>query len=551
MKKLYYLLIMVMIFSYSCKRDGQKEKIISWMEYDESEEIKNLMDHPIPRMRFKRIQPFSDLKQNLLIPFQRELSSFGYEKYQHVKPFVLEKSILELQDLVSQRKLSYYELTLFYLYRIYHYETNPEKYINAVISLNPNVLQQARDRDKKRRKEKMHPLYGMPILLKDNINTSNMPTTAGAAVLETNIPPNDAFITQKLNDVGALILGKTNLSEWAYYFCNGCPLGYSYIGGQSLNPYGRKIFETGGSSSGSGTAIAANFAVAAIGTETSGSILSPSSKNALVGLKPTIGSVSRRGIIPISSTLDTAGPMAKNVIDAAILMSAISEYDSLDEYSYISEPIDYQHLENTSLRGVRFGLINAFANDSLIQDAVQKIENVQGHVIQINPPQVEFQQFLKILDVDMKIDLPDYLTRFVSDNIEVKMIDDIVAFNEKDSIRYAPYNQSIFREIMTDTLTKIQFEIDKNRIMSEAVRYFQEPMQTHELDVILSMNNYSAAYAAAAHYPALTIPIGFNHQGEPFNITLIAPSKKEQELFDIGAAFERISKHREPPKDYP
>ncbi|MCY4253878.1 MAG: amidase family protein [Flavobacteriaceae bacterium] len=550
MKVLYLLLIFVTFFICSCETDNQKEKIISWVKYDESEEVKSLAEHPIQRMRFKRIQPHSNLKLALFLPFEKELLRFGYEKYQRLKPLILEKTIPELQGFVSQGELSYYELTLFYLYRIYHFETNPEKYLNAIISLNPDIIKQARSRDIKRRKEMKHPLYGIPILLKDNINTTSMPTTAGAAVLEHNFPPQDAILTKKLKDVGALILGKTNLSEWAYYFCSGCPLGYSYIGGQSLNPYGRKIFETGGSSSGSGTAIAANYAVAAIGTETSGSILSPSSKNALVGLKPTIGSVSRNGMVPISGTLDTAGPMTKSVIDAAILMSAISGYDSLDSYSYKSEPINYQHLENMSLRGVKFGLIKAFASDSLMQNAVQKIENNSGQVIQIHPPQIEFQQFIKILDVDMKIDLPNYLVHHASETIEVKNIDDIVAFNVKDSMRYAPYNQSIFRKIITDTLTKDQFEREKMQVMSEAVRYFQEPMQNHELDVIISINNYTAAYAAAAHYPALTVPMGFNQHGEPYNITFIAPSKQEQKLFEIGAAFERISKQRRPPEDY-
>ena len=148
-----------------------------------------------------------------------------------------------------------------------------------------------------------------------------MPTTTGAFALENNKNTEDAFIVTKLKENGALILGKANLSEWAYYFCSGCPVGYSAIGGQTLNPYGRKIFETGGSSSGSGVTVAANFAVAAVGTETSGSILSPSSQNSVVGLKPTIGLLSRTGIVPISSTLDTPGPLTKSVTDNAIFLS--------------------------------------------------------------------------------------------------------------------------------------------------------------------------------------------------------------------------------------
>ena len=152
-------------------------------------------------------------------------------------------------------------------------------------------------------------MYGMPVLIKDNINTSGMPTTAGAIALLENENTEDAFIIKKLKEAGALILGKSNLSEWAYYFCGTCPVGYSATGGQTLNPYGRAIFESGGSSSGSGASVAANYAVAAVGTETSGSITSPSSQNSVVGLKPTIGLLSRTGIVPISTTLDTPGPM--------------------------------------------------------------------------------------------------------------------------------------------------------------------------------------------------------------------------------------------------
>lgn len=165
--------------------------------------------------------------------------------------------------------------------------------------------------------------------MKDNINVDGLATTAGSLVFKNN-KTTDAFIIKRIKENGGIILGKTNLSEWANYLCLDCPNGYSAIGGQTLNPYGRKIFDTGGSSSGSGVAVATNYSAVAIGTETSGSILSPSSKNSLVGLKPTVGLLSRSGIVPISSTLDTPGPMTKNVIDNAILLSAMSGKDTTD-----------------------------------------------------------------------------------------------------------------------------------------------------------------------------------------------------------------------------
>ena len=176
-----------------------------------------------------------------------------------------------------------------------------------------------------------------------------MPTTAGAIALSKNENTEDAYIIKRLKEEGAIILGKSNLSEWAYYFCGTCPLGYSATGGQTLNPYGRTIFESGGSSSGSGVAVAANYAVAAVGTETSGSIISPSSQNSVVGLKPTVGLLSRTGIIPISSTLDTPGPMTKNVTDSFILFNSMLGYDASDPKSIEIEDKDFSNHQENSL----------------------------------------------------------------------------------------------------------------------------------------------------------------------------------------------------------
>ncbi len=200
--------------------------------------------------------------------------------------------------------------------------------LNSIIAINPDAVSEARKRDKNR-SDGDHPIYGMPVLLKDNIGMQGLPVTAGAAALANNMAA-DAFITERIKEKGGIILGKTNLSEWANYLSSACPNGYSAVGGQSLNPYGRRKLDTGGSSSGSGTAMAANYAAAAVGTETSGSILSPSSANSLVGLKPTVGLLSRAGIVPLSGTLDTPGPMTRTMTDNAILLSALSGEDSTD-----------------------------------------------------------------------------------------------------------------------------------------------------------------------------------------------------------------------------
>ena len=330
-------------------------------------------------------------KNSFFIPFQDAILNFSNEEYEKLKPLILEQDILKIQSNIQQGKLTYEKLCLFYLYRIYLFETNKNTYLNSIIALNPDVLINAKKKDQNRYKEINHPLYGIPILIKDNIDALPMSTTAGSAAFKNNIPNNDSFLVKRLKEKGALILGKVNLSEWAYYFCQDCPLGYSALGGQTLNPYGRKIFETGGSSSGSGVAVAANYSVAAIGSETSGSILSPSGKNSVVGLKPTIGSISRNGIIPISSSLDTAGPMAKSVMDTAILMNALIGFDSTDEYSYNSNPIFYQGLDTVTLDGKSFGIFEKYEKDSLMKISLDLIRKAGAKIISFKAPEIELQ----------------------------------------------------------------------------------------------------------------------------------------------------------------
>lgn len=548
MKKYVFFLASLFFLLYCCST--ATSQLDKWEPYDESEELAANATHAVSRMQYKRIQSKHSDRNALFLPFEKELTQFTQTEYEALKNLILEQDILSIQGSIGNGSLTYESLTLFYLYRIYHFELQRETYLNAIIALNPNVLKEAREKDRKRKADITHPIYGMPILLKDNINALPMATTAGAAAFRENTPQRDAFLVKQLKAKGALILGKVNLSEWAYYFCQGCPLGYSAMGGQTLNPYGRKQFETGGSSSGSGVAVAANYTVAAIGSETSGSILSPSGKNSVVGLKPTIGAVSRSGVVPISSTLDTAGPMTKNVLDNAILMSAITGEDNNDSYSYASQDIRFQGLDTIHLKGKRLGLIRNFSSDSLMQIAVKKMEAAGAIIIPFDPPKTKMNQFRTILDVDIKKDFPLYIQQHGSKTLDFDSVKDIVAFNQKDSLLHAPYGQGIFERIAQDTTSATHFESTKLKIMQEARTYFEIPMRLYELDAVLSIDNRSASYAAAAHYPALGVPMGYRAEGQPQNITFIAPSKQEQKLLEIGAAFERLTKARKPPKGY-
>lgn len=486
--------------------------------------------------------------------FTDDLADFTEDKYNALKPLILEQDIPTMQQHIQDGKLSYENLTKFYLYRIRAFDRDNDLSLNSVISLNPNVISEAKQKDVDfKNKMRKHPIFGMPILLKDNINTVDMPTTSGAVAFQNN-NTKDAFIVERLKAQGALILGKANLSEWAYFFCGDCPSGYSAIGGQTLNPYGRKIIDTGGSSSGSGVAVAANFCVAAVGTETSGSILSPASQNSGVGLKPTIGLLSRSGIVPISSTLDTPGPMAKNVTDTAILLDAMRGFDATDSKSV------KRHLENSSyyeknfkankLKGKRFGVLTTLLEDSLYVRAIEDLKSEGAIIIEIEPEKIELPDFLRLLNLDMKNDLPNYIKTSGDAKLTVKSIQDVMAFNQKDSMATMPYGQSLFAGIVADSATDEEFESIKNTLKTNGKLFFDTPFERHDLDGILSINNYHAGFAAVAEYPAITVPMGYTDSGVPKGLTLIGRPWTEALLLSWAYAYEQASKRRVAPEKY-
>ena len=528
MKNIFFLLIVGLMFT-TCK---QKEEV-------------NV------RMRFKLIESkYKDIK-DVFKSFETSLSTFSEEDYNLLKPLILEQNIPSLQKSIKEGKLSYEKLTLFYLYRMKQIENNQELSLNSIIALNPNVLEEAREKDLNKNEVSEYSIYGMPILLKDNINTNNMPTTAGAIALAENRKTEDAFIVQKLKENGALILGKVNLSEWAYFFCSDCPLGYSAVGGQTLNPYGRKVFETGGSSAGSGVAIAANFAVAAVGTETAGSITSPSSKNSVVGLKPTVGVLSRTGIVPISSTLDTPGPMTKNVVDNAILYNSMLGSDINDEASIMIEPFKNEfgkELVSTTLKGKKIGVLKSHLENEIYKASIVKIKEAGAEIIEVVPPTISFDGFLTLLNIDMKHDLPKYLKNNADKNIKLASVKDVITFNLKDLVLRAPYGQQLLDGIVKDSTTLEELEIVKNNLNTEGKKYFQEIIN-QDLDAILSINNFDSGIAAVAKYPTITVPMGYE-SGEPISLTFVGKPYSEYNLLKLAYAFEQLTKVRKMPKNY-
>ena len=543
------LLFLLTIVLLSCNSESNQPDVV-FNKYDETVALEAQQNHENPRMKFKLFQSKVLEMNEVFKPFNAALSAFSEEEYQSLKPLIIEQNIPTIQGYVKEGKLSYEKLTLFYLYRIRKFESDSTKSLNAIITLNPNVLEEAKQRDKDRKWGILSDveIYGMPILLKDNINTEGMPTTAGALALLNNKNTEDAFIVKKLKENGALILGKANLSEWAYYFCSGCPLGYSAIGGQSLNPYGRAKFETGGSSASSGTAVAANYAVVAVGTETAGSITSPSSQNSVVGLKPTIGLLSRTGIVPISGTLDTPGPMTKSVTDSWIFLNAMLGEDNKDPKSFEMPDKDFGDMED-GFKGKKIGVLIYLLQDSIYNSNVNKIKEAGATIVEVNPPRVGLPGFLTLLNIDMKYDLPHYLKSDADKNVTVTSVKDVIDFNVKDSILRAPYGQQLFEGIVKDTTSKKQLESIKVTLKENGRSYFNA-LKEENLDAILSINNYHSAYSAVAEYPNLTVPMGYKETGEPVSLTFVGLPKTEGKLLILGYAFEQLTKVRKLPENY-
>lgn len=546
MKNSSSLLVLVLFF-VACQ---QKAQTVVFKKYNETVALEKQQQHENRRMQFQLFQSKHIDLNDVFKPFEKELSTFSEANYEALKPLILEQDIPSLQKSVVAGKLTYERLTLFYLYRIRKFESDSTLSLNSIISLNPKVLQQAREKDRNNAPGLLFDIsvYGMPILLKDNINTKDMATTAGAVAMQYNETNKDAFIVEKLKENGALILGKVNLSEWAYFFCSGCPLGYSAMGGQTLNPYGRAIFETGGSSAGSGVAVAANFAVAAVGTETSGSITSPSSLNSVVGLKPTVGTLSRTGIVPISSTLDTPGPMTKNVTDNYILLMAMLGVDKADATS-INYEFDEDVEMDAPLKGKRVGVLKPLLTNTIYAKTVETMRKAGAELIEITPPEVSFDGFITLLNIEMKHDLPTYLSAQASKTVKISNVQSVLDFNKKDSLLRAPYGQQLFEGIVNDTTTLAALEVIKKRLQLEGKKYFNV-LNTHNLDAILSINNYHSGMAAVANHPTLTVPMGYKESGEPISLTFIGKPFSELKLFALGYAFEQLTKARKMPKNY-
>ena len=489
--------------------------------------------------------------------FQEELNKISEKRYDEIGKLVIEKDVLSIQESIDSKLLSYEELTLFYIHRI---KTLDSDKLNSIIQLNQDAVTIAKNMDKKNNNgEKLGVLHGIPVLLKDNIGTGDkLNNTAGAKVLENSSSDRDAFIVDKLRKSGAIILGKTNLSEWANFMSISSSNGYSALGGQTKNPYGS--YDVGGSSSGSGSGIASNLATLAIGTETAGSIISPSSQNSVVGIKPSIGLWSRDRIIPLAIDLDTAGPIAKSVRDAAIMLGELTGQDNNDPAT-LDIPIenDYtKYLDNNGLQGMNIGIVvntevtsNYREDDDTIMNRIRiELSNMGANVKDIKLEEKAFQinDHVDMMAYEFKTGVEKYLAD-IGNNAPVKTIKEIAGFNKRDEKAYAYFGQYFIEKARDIDITKEENDkiLSRNRLNTSTA--IDNALRDDKVDVIITLNNYLSSIYPIAGYPAITVPAGYRETGEPIGLTIVGTKFSEGILIKVAYAYEQGTKYRKKPNN--
>ncbi|MBG9386527.1 amidase [Caenimonas aquaedulcis] len=494
----------------------------------------------------------------------------------HAATSIVEASVDQLQRDMAAGRATAQSITQASLARIRQFDAHGPA-LNAVLQTNPEAMSIARERDRERKAGKLRgPLHGIPVLLKDNIDTGDrMPTTAGSLALAETRAQRDAFIVRKLRDAGAVILGKTNLSEWANIRSSKSSSGWSAVGGQTKNAYAGERNPCG-SSSGTGTAVSASFAVVGIGTETDGSIVCPSGVAGLVGMKPTVGLVSRSGIIPISHSQDTAGPMTRNVADAAAVLSAIAGVDAADAATKAAQghvEADYRaFLKLDALKGARIGVarkkVTGYSphTDRLFEQAIADLKRLGAEIV--DP--ADFGSLgdydddeLEVLLYELKADLNAYLAQ--RQGAPVKSLADVIAFNDRNAVKEMRYfGQDLFEKAQSkgpltdETYTKAA---EKARRLARAG--IDEVLAAHKLDAIIaptgspawltdhvngdSFQGSSSSPAAVAGYPTISVTMGAA-MGLPVGLSFVGTAWSEGKLLGLAYAYEQGTRHRRAPK---
>ena len=486
-----------------------------------------------------------------------------------------EESISSLQEKMASGKYSSQQMTRLYLDRISAIDKNGPM-LNSVIEINPDAMDIAKAMDDERKAGKLRgSMHGIPVMIKDNIDTyDKMQTTAGSLALEGHIASADAFVVKKLREAGAVIIGKTNLSEWANFRSPTSCSGWSSRGGQTKCPY---ILDHNpcGSSSGSGVAVAANLCTVAVGTETDGSVTCPASVNAIVGLKPTVGLVSRSGIIPISATQDTAGPMGRTVKDVAILLNAMTGIDTADTVTKQSEGrshADYtKFLDANSLQGKRIGIDKKPQGKNqymaiLIKKAIDVLKQQGAQIVEVD----YFEKISKIGETEfdlMKYEFKDGLNKYLSTaNAKVKTLADVIAFNKANEDKAMPFfkQETLEASDKKEGLDSKGYKETLEKCHKTSKRILDEVIKQQKLDAICGLTMGPACSidliygdrwgevfltqpAATSGYPHISVPCGLVY-ALPVGISFFGPAYSEGMLLSIAFAYEQATKNRVKPE---
>ena len=489
--------------------------------------------------------------------------------------YLEEISVSQLGKNYREGKTTIKKVVADYLSRIDKIDKNGPM-LNSVIAINPDAIKIAEELDKEMADGKIRgPLHGIPVILKDNIDTKDsMPTTAGAIVLKNSFVGRDSRVAQLLREAGAVIIAKSNMSEWANFRANFSSSGWSGVGGQTKNPYVTDRNPCG-SSSGSGVAVSANLCAFAIGTETNGSIVCPSNNNGIVGLKPTVGLISRTGIIPISFTQDTPGPMGRTVEDVAIALGVLASADSSDSKTLVKEAKFYndytQFLIKDGLKGKRIGVVKNitgfhFKVDSLMNKAIAFLKSSGAEVIEVNLPlsgEIDGASF-QVMLYEFKDGLNSYFAS-LGDNAPVKNIEELIEFNKKDSVELKFFDQQLLemaqqKEGLNDPKYKKALALMQKGTREEGI---DRVMKSNKLDALVAPtggpawktdlingDNFgasSSSFAAISGYPSITVPMGFVSD-LPVGISFFGRAWSEPVLFEIAYAYEQGTLHRKAPR---
>ncbi|EGC0090661.1 amidase [Listeria monocytogenes] len=481
--------------------------------------------------------PFYD-KERVMAPINAQLATLDLEILEEKEPLVVGADITKLQNLIATKQLSYKELAGIYLNRIKKYDQNGIT-LNAISEINPSLVAEAEQLDNQNEPNKPA-LYGMPVVLKDNIGTITLPTSAGTVALKDWVMEKDAAIVDKLKTNGALILGKTNMSEWAAAMDDGLPNGYSGKKGLSKNPYSSEL-DPLGSSSGSATAATCDFAAIAIGTETNGSIILPAGAQSVVGFKPSQGLVSNEGIIPLSSRFDTPGPLTRTVTDAYLTTNVL-----MDEASQTP-------LSKDALKNKRIGILSDDESNeetAILKKIKKDLTNAGATVIEgITLEELEQvdTDYITLLNADFKRNLNQFLQ---INRSPMSTLESIIAFNKINPTRNMKFGQSELVASQNNTMTKQEADNVANELIHITQNELDSVLQNERLDAIVSAGVGGSVkfLAPIAGNPELTIPAGYDTESnQPKSLTFVSKRNTDIALLNMGYAYEQISKNRKNP----